>query len=157
LVAISLRRLALEDMDHAARILRTSFDDRYPWLIGLHTPEEDRDYFREQVFSSCEIWGAVDEHMVGIIAFRQGWIDQLYVLPRYQGQGVGSALLKLAKAAPDNLQLWTFQKNASAREFYEARGFEAIKKTDGSENEEREPDILYRWEKSLGDCVDAGR
>lgn len=151
-----MRRLTLDDMDHAARVLRTSFDDRFPWLIGLHTPEEDRDYFREQVFPNCEIWGAFDEHMVGIITFRQGWIDQLYVLPQYQGQGAGSALLKMAKAASDSLQLWTFQKNASARAFYEARGFEAIKKTDGSENEEREPDILYRWEKSLGDC-DAGR
>jgi hypothetical protein len=46
---------------------------------------------------------------------------------------------------PDGLMLWTFQRNARARQFYEARGFVAAELTDGSRNEEREPDALYRW------------
>ena len=32
-----------------------------------------------------------------------------------------------------------------ARQFYEARGFIASEFTDGSRNEEREPDVLYVW------------
>ena len=35
-------------------------------------------------------------------------------------------------------------RNLPARRFYEARGFLAIKETDGEENEAREPDVLYR-------------
>ncbi len=143
-----MKRLTLDEMDRAAMILRASFDERLPWLAGLHTPEEDRAYFRHQVFAACEIWGAADPDIIGIIAFRAGWIDQLYVLPHYQGQGAGSALLGIAKAGSARLQLWTFQRNILARRFYEARDFIAVEQTDGHANEEREPDVRYRWDKA---------
>lgn len=134
-------------MEAASRVLRASFDERLPWLAGLHTPAEDRAYFREHLLKSCEIWGAVDSELVGIIAFRDGWIDQLYVLTSRQGQGAGSALLGVATTRNSHLQLWTFQRNGPARAFYERHGFVAISETDGSGNEEREPDVLYRWER----------
>ena len=144
----SLRRLTLKEMDRAAFIHRAAFDERLPWLAGLRTPEGDQVYFRERVFHECEVWGAADGETIGIIAFREGWVDQLYVLPQHQGRGAGDALLGLAKATSSDLQLWTFQKNALARRFYEKRGFAAVKETDGSENEEREPDVLYRWHRT---------
>jgi len=83
--------------------------------------------------------------LVGIIAFREGWIDQLYVLPSAQGRGIGTALLDIAKSTFSPLELWTFQRNTQARRFYETRGFVLIMETDGSGNEEKEPDALYRW------------
>jgi GNAT superfamily N-acetyltransferase len=141
-----LRRLELADMDAAARVLRIAFDQALPTLKGLHTPEEDRWFFRERVFRDCEIWGAfAGEAMTGIIAFRNDWIDQLYVLPDMQGRGVGTALLKVAQDSFDRLQLWTFLRNVRARRFYEARGFVLMRETDGSRNEEKEPDALYLW------------
>jgi len=133
-------------MDAAAAVHRSAFDRALPTLRGLHTPEEDRWFFRECVFRNCDIWGAFrGEEMTGIIAFRKDWIDQLYVLPDGQGQGFGTALLEVAKGAFDRLQLWTFQRNISARRFYEARGFVLVRETDGSGNEESEPDTLYLW------------
>lgn len=144
-----IKRLSLADMDRCADILRIAFDDRLPWLSGLHSTEQDRDFFRHHVFTNTEIWGAVIAgETIGFIAFRKGWIDQLYVLPDFQGQGVGDALLRVAKTVRPELQLWTFQKNRAARAFYEARGFSGIRQTDGSMNEEKEPDILYRWQRS---------
>ena len=141
-----LRQLKLDDMDAAARVVRTAFDQALPSLAGLHTPEEDQWFFRERVFETCEVWGAFDGvAMSGIIAFREGWIDQLYVLPTAQRRGVGKDLLQLAQNAFDRLQLWTFQRNAPARRFYEARGFALIQQTDGARNEEKEPDALYLW------------
>ena len=86
--------------------------------------------------------------MVGFIAFRDAWIDHLYVLTHVQGQGVGSALVQVAQEAFDELKLWTFQRNSKAREFYERKGFALVKQTDGSRNEEKEPDVLYRWRRS---------
>ncbi len=142
----SFRRLSLDDMDRAAVVLRTAFDERLPWLAGLHTPEQDRAFFRGHVFAHCETWGAFDGGMIGFIAFRGGWVDQLYVLPGRQGMGTGDGLLRIAKAAHACLHLWTFRRNAIARRFYERRGFVAIEETDGQENEEREPAILYRWQ-----------
>jgi putative acetyltransferase len=146
-MAFSLKRLSKREMDEAAIVHRIAFDDRLPWLAGLHTPEGDRAYFRDHVFSACEVWGAMDEALIGFIAFREEWIDQLYVLPRRQRQGVGRELLPIAKAASPRLFLWTFQRNAPARRFYETHGFVAIRETDGRGNEEREPDVLYRWDR----------
>jgi len=141
-----LRQLKLDDMDAAARVVRTAFDQALPSLAGLHTPEEDQWFFRERVFETCEVWGAFDgAAMRGIIAFREGWIDKLYVLPTAQRRGVGKDLLQVAQNAFNRLQLWTFQRNAPARRFYEARGFALIQQTDGARNEEKEPDALYLW------------
>jgi putative acetyltransferase len=143
---LALRRLALKDMEAAAAVHRVSFDRALPWLAGLHAPAEDRAFYRNQVFKCCEVWGAERQSkLVGIIAFRQDWIDQLYVLPDAQGHGVGSDLLEVAQGAFPLLNLWTFQRNLRARRFYEANGFVAVRETDGAANEEKEPDVLYRW------------
>jgi putative acetyltransferase len=140
------KRLERSDMDAAAIVHRASFDERLPWLAGLHTPDEDRAYFRSAVFDECEVWGTFDgPALTGFIAFRAGWIDQLYVLPAYQGRGIGGSLLEVAQARHSELSLWTFQKNEIARRFYEQRGFAAAELTDGARNEEREPDIRYVW------------
>jgi GNAT superfamily N-acetyltransferase len=146
---LSLRRLALKDMDAAAAVHRVSFDHALPWLSGLHTPADDRAFHRTEVFMSCEVWGAERQSkLIGIIAFRHEWIDQLYVLPDARGHGIGSNLLEIAQRAFPLLNLWTFQRNLPARRFYEANGFVAVRETDGSGNEEKEPDVLYRWKRS---------
>jgi GNAT superfamily N-acetyltransferase len=141
-----LRKLKIADMDFAAQVHRSTFDHALPWLVGLHTPEEDRWFYRERVFKACELWGAFDNAgMIGIIAFRTDWIDQLYVLPMAQRQGIGTQLLQVAQQSWPRLLLWTFQRNLQARRFYEARGFALVEETDGSRNEEKEPDALYFW------------
>ena len=144
-----VRRLSRGEMAQAARVHRAAFDERLPWLGGLHTPAEDLAYFRDQVFVKCEVWGAFDgADLIGFIAWREGWIDQLYVLPAAQRSGVGNALLAVATRAWSDLSLWTFQRNTGACRFYEARGFVPEALTDGAGNEEREPDVRYRWRRS---------
>jgi GNAT superfamily N-acetyltransferase len=141
-----LRKLGLTDMDAATLVHRVALDGALPALAGLHTPAEDRWFFRERVFGTCELWGSFDrEQLMGMIAFREGWIDQLYVLPGAQGRGIGTELLQVAQGMFAGLQLWTFQCNPRARRFYQARGFVLVEETDGARNEEKEPDALYRW------------
>jgi GNAT superfamily N-acetyltransferase len=143
------RRLALADMAEAARVHRAAFDARLPWLASLHTPEEDRTFFQERVFTVCEVWGVGPPGALeGFIAWRAGWIDQLYVRPDMQGRGVGVALLQQAQATEPRLQLWTFERNTAARRFYERHGFAAAEFTDGAGNEAREPDVRYVWSAS---------
>jgi GNAT superfamily N-acetyltransferase len=80
-----------------------------------------------------------------MVAVGEGFVQQLYILPGYQGLGIGSALLEKAiELAPDGLELWAFQQNERARGFYERRGFVAVEFTDGANNEERTPDVRYR-------------
>jgi GNAT superfamily N-acetyltransferase len=145
-LGLSIRRLERNDMDAAARVHRLAFDHALPWLTGLHTPDEDCWFYQERMFGTCALWGAFDRDILtGLIAFHDDWIEQLYVLPVAQGQGIGTALLDVAQRASARLQLWTFQRNVRARQFYEARGFVLVEQTDGSSNEENEPDARYLW------------
>jgi GNAT superfamily N-acetyltransferase len=144
--ALIIRQLELADMDAAASIHRRAFDDASPWLAGLHTPEEDRWFYRGRMFKTCTLWGVFDRDVItGMIAFHDDWIEQLYVLPEAQGRGAGGELLDIAKRACERLQLWTFQRNLKARRFYETRGFALVEETDGAGNEEKEPDARYFW------------
>lgn len=142
---IDIRKLEPQDADAVASVLRASFDDRLPWLAGRYTPEQDRQFVREHLFPQCEVWGAFGPELVGVIALQPSWVDQLYVLPGRQGDGIGKALLEIAKRGNSELSLWTFQRNATARRFYERNGFVVLDTTDGQRNEEREPDVLYQW------------
>ncbi|WKA32002.1 GNAT family N-acetyltransferase [Bradyrhizobium roseum] len=143
---LSIKQLDFADADAAARIHRASFDHALPWLAGLHTPDQDLWFYRERVFATCTVWGAFEGHeMRGVIAFRDDWIEQLYILPEAQGRGLGSQLLDIAKRSSERLQLWTFLRNVPARRFYEARGFVLVVRTDGARNEEKEPDARYLW------------
>lgn len=139
-------KASIADAGDIAILLRTVFRHSLPYLPELHTPEEDLNFISTVVFPKCEVYIAKDnETIVGFCAFREGWIDHLYLLPQYQGKGIGPKLLALAKAANTEIQLWTFQKNDVARKFYESHGFLIAEMTDGEGNEEKEPDIRYLW------------
>jgi putative acetyltransferase len=144
--APTVRRARPEDSDAVAALFRRSKETALPYLPDLHTPDEDRRFFRERVFPASVVW-VVEEGgaLAGFCALREGWIDHLYVDPAHQRAGIGTALLRKAMENNDELRLWTFQRNTNARAFYEAHGFTCVKTTDGAGNEEREPDSLYSW------------
>jgi len=140
------RRATLDDMVTVARIHRLAFFGAMPQMPVLHTPEDDLAYFSREVFPSAEMWVAEQSAVVvGFIAFRPGWVDHLYVHPDQQGHSLGRTLLALAQSSERSLHLWTFQCNLGARRFYERHGFRIERETDGTNNAERQPDILYLW------------
>jgi GNAT superfamily N-acetyltransferase len=113
---------------------------------SVHDRDDVLDHFATVVLPQRDTWVAVDgERIVGLLVLAPGWIDHLYVEPSRTGEGIGGTLLDLAKQEqPDGLDLWAFQSNTGARRFYERHGFEAVAFTDG-DNEERAPDVRYRW------------
>ena len=95
---MKFRHLLHREMEEATSVHRAAFDGQLPWLSGRHTPAEDTFYFSERVFPQCQVWGADGRTgLIGIIAFRAGWIEQLYVLPPFQGAGIGTAVLESRK------------------------------------------------------------
>ncbi len=143
---IVLRRARDDESDAVAALFRLSLQTGLPFLAERHTLDEDRAFFRDRVFTACDVWVAErDGELVGLCAFREGWVDHLYVHPAHHRSGIGAALLRKAKDANEQLQLWAFQRNENALRFYEAQGFRLVQTTDGRDNEEREPDILFRW------------
>jgi len=119
-----------------------------PHLGQLRTEEETGRWMRDVVFPRHSVWLAdVAGEIVGFGARDGTWLAHLYVKPGWTGKGIGTRLLEVivAEAARISpvLRLYTFARNAGARRFYERHGFVVTAESDGTSNEEREPDVRY--------------
>ena len=70
----------------------------------------------------------------GVVSVGKGFLSTLYVLPAYQGSGVGSALHALALERLRahgfrEARLWTLEGNDAGRRFYERRGWSLTDET----------------------------
>lgn len=142
-----LRQAAASDADDLTALFLASRRTGLPYLPEIHSDRETREWMEGVVLRDCAVTAAqIDGRIVGFTALHGDELEHLYVAPDRRGQGVGSALMDAAKrSGPVRLRLWCFQRNAPARSFYEARGFTPVAFTDGSGNEEREPDVRYEW------------
>src|SRR4051794_21815927 len=140
-----IRRGRPGDGDEVAALFRRSFGT-LTFLPTLHTPDEDREFFA-QVMDEQEVWvWDAGGRLLGFAAVGDDMLNHLYVEPDAHGVGIGTALLAHVKERrPEGFRLWTFERNEGARRFYERFGLRVVKLTDGSGNEEREPDVIYAW------------
>jgi GNAT superfamily N-acetyltransferase len=117
-----------------------------PMPPPVHTEPEVRTWLAGRI-GVDEVWVAeADGEVVGYARFTETWLDDLYVSPRHPRAGIGTALLDLVRSLrPQGFQLWVFETNEPARAFYAAHGLVERERTDGSDNEEREPDIRMEW------------
>ncbi len=148
---IALRASVAGDAERVAQILIDVRSAFMPYAPLVHTPDEVRSWVRTFLVPSPGT--VVAEHngeVVAVMATERepacSWITQMAVDPPYAGIGIGSVLLEHAFAVLRSpIRLFTFQANAGARRFYERHGFRAIRLTDGRDNEERCPDVLYEF------------
>jgi ribosomal protein S18 acetylase RimI-like enzyme len=113
---------------------------------GVHTDEDVRAWFANVVLPDHEtVVAEQDGRVVAVLVLRGESLDQLYVHPDRQREGIGSRLLSHAKRRRRRLRLHTFESNEPARAFYEKHGFRAVAFGDGTANDEGAPDILYEW------------
>ncbi|WP_204366918.1 GNAT family N-acetyltransferase [Nocardiopsis ganjiahuensis] len=144
----TLRRATDRDAPAAADVWLRSFTAALPTVRRAHSDEEVRSWFAAVVVPRSETWVAVSaaEEVLGLLVLEGPELDQLYLDPDHRGRGLGDRFVGLAKERrPDGLDLWCFQVNAPARRFYERHGFHAVEWTDGTRNEEGEPDVRYEW------------
>src|SRR5262249_24790201 len=139
--AVLVRLAGDDDIDTIAELYIASFGG-LTFLPKLHTDDETRHWVRSTMVPGHEVWvAAVDDRVVGFAALSNDTLGWLYVHPDAQNRGAGTALLDRAKAQrTGGFRLWTFQRNDGARRFYERHGLRLVELTDGSGNEEREPD-----------------
>jgi GNAT superfamily N-acetyltransferase len=143
----SCRRATAADADAIAAVFSSSFR-LLTFLPMLHTAEEDRQFI-ETVLERDEVSVADSADRIASFLSRDGEeIGLLYTHPDFIGSGAGGLLLDHTKASGvAALELWCFQANAGACRFYERHGFRAIRLTDGQDNEEKMPDVRYRWQR----------
>ena len=113
-----------------------------------HSWEEQLDYLKAIVKENLVYLGIEEgtDKVVGMMAVGGSELDQLYIHVEYQGMGIGTQLLNLAKElSPGKLQLFTFDINKKAQVFYEKHGFTIIGR--GVESNSGMADIRYEWVK----------
>lgn len=144
---LSLTQALDSDADEIADVYLASRADALPYLRRVHTDNEVRAWMTEVALKRGETWVVKrDSAIVGFITLMGEEVEHLYVLPGNYRRGIGRTLLNLAKTRrPNRLYLYTFQRNTSARAFYETQGFRIIDMSAGTRNEETEPDIRYQW------------
>jgi ribosomal protein S18 acetylase RimI-like enzyme len=146
-----IREYRDEDFDAVTILWRIAREKLLPEGVtdtGHHFCE-DQDYFRNQVLKKNRVWVVeIDRRPAAFMAMENEFIDQLYIHPRKQRRGIGTALLEFARRkSPDHLWLYTLQSNVNARAFYEKNGFIA-EKFGFSPPPESEADVEYHWRKS---------
>ncbi|MET7736488.1 GNAT family N-acetyltransferase [Streptomyces sp. NPDC005402] len=146
---VVIRRATAPDASAAADVYLRSFTAALPTVVRPRSDDEVRAYIRDVVVPQRETWVAEDSGtgaIVGLMVLAGDLLSQLYLDPDRRGRGIGDRFVALAKErSPRGLSLWTFQVNKPAHRFYERHGFVEAERTDGSGNEEREPDVRYVW------------
>ncbi|POX40842.1 GNAT family N-acetyltransferase [Streptomyces sp. Ru73] len=143
-----LRRAVAADAPAVAEVWLRSCAAALPGVRRAHSDDAVRAWFRDVVVPERETWVAdADGEIAGLMVLHgPRELDQLHLAPERRGQGLGDRFVALAKERrPGGLALWTFQVNRPAQRFYLRHGFRERCRTDGRDNEEREPDVRYVW------------
>jgi len=147
-----LRQARVNDAAECAHVYLRSREFGLPQVPVVHQASEVRRWMADDVIGHADVWVAeIDGVIAGLMVLSHerdgGWVEQLYLDPSWVGRGLGGRFVELARRrCPGGLQLWTFQSNGPARRFWERHGFVEQESTDGRGNEERTPDVRYRWE-----------
>jgi len=145
--ALTLRLATTDDAASVADIFLTSRRTAMPWLAQPHTDDETRSWHANVLVPRGSV--VVAERGGDVLGFAEptdGWLNALYVAPSAQGAGVGSALFEHSMTLqPGGFDLWVFQRNTRALDFYARYDCVEVRRTNGSDNEEHEPDVLLRW------------
>lgn len=150
-MGIQLRKATLTDSDAISNIYQASRKKFVAFAPLTHSDESIYKWISEVLIPTSQVIVAEEgDIVIGMMALSKregvGWIDQLYLSPEAVGRGIGTLLIKTAKSMLGSpICLRTFQENAEARRFYEKHGFQLLELTDGSNNEENCPDMLYEW------------
>lgn len=120
-------RLQPADADAAAAVVHAAFRAEFPGALWLPGGPQDRSFWRDTLFRACQVWGVRDgDALAGVIAFRDGWVDHLAVLPRAQRRGLGGSLIGLAQARLPILSVRISPCSPSAKAFLAGRGFLSV-------------------------------
>jgi GNAT superfamily N-acetyltransferase len=130
-----IRRATPADAAAIAAVQARAWRHAYADIIepeDMPTPEERAPRYAAYINGGSDVfvWDQ-DGRVAGFAAVDGDELRAIYVEPRAQGAGVGTALLSAAVAAlrasgHAEAFLWTFEANGLARAFYERHGWELV-------------------------------
>ena len=150
-IAVLTRGATLDDAADVVRIFHAARGEmRY--LPHLHSKEDDTGLLSNLIRTGHVQIVEIEGGIPGFIVVNDGWLEHIYVEPEHQGRGIGTHMVRIAKAfSPTGLKLWVFEANLGAIAFYEREGFtlRAQRSAAEADNEEGLPDRLYEWQPEL--------
>ncbi|MEJ2002395.1 MAG: GNAT family N-acetyltransferase [Maritimibacter sp.] len=129
----------------AIGLILSAWIDETPWIPRVHSHDDEQGFGRMMVERGWTTVARRDGEVLGFLSRDETEVHALYLRADARGQGVGKALLDSAKSASARLELWTFQQNTRAQQFYLREGFREVGRTNGTGNDEKLPDIRYVW------------
>ena len=82
------------------------------------------DDLRKKYLPNADTWLWEDGgRVIGFIALIGNYIGGLFILPEWQGRGIGTQLIKLAQSERGGLTVGVYAKNKKAQDFYASCGF----------------------------------
>jgi GNAT superfamily N-acetyltransferase len=94
------------------------------YLPVVHTQAETNQYFISLIEKRKIRIVKKNNVIVGFMQLEDGWLHHLYIDLKFQNMGFGKLLLEEAKKlSPKEIQLWVFEENSGAIQFYEREGF----------------------------------
>ncbi len=87
---------------------------------------------------NADTWVAeINGTVVGFIALLGNEVGAIFVEPKFQGAGVGKALMNKAQEIHGDLEVEVFQANSIGRKFYDSYGFKLMSEKEHAETEQR--------------------
>jgi GNAT superfamily N-acetyltransferase len=138
--ALAIRLAQTDDLETLLTIQReaavAAFAHVFPQDLYPFPNDDIREVWREALAdSNVEVYVAeLQGEPAGSVSVDDEFLRTLYVRPKLQGSGVGSALHDLAlerlrARGSRTALLWTLEENRPARRFYEKRGWTLIDET----------------------------
>ncbi|XP_053187889.1 diamine acetyltransferase 2b [Scomber japonicus] len=148
-----VRPAAAEDCKDISRmIMELAVYENMPDQVKISHKELERDGFCQNPFFECLVAEVPEEHkskegftVVGYALYfytystwmgRSVYLEDLYVMPEFRGNGIGKGLMcKVAKVGKDKqcvrLQLSVLNWNTPTRDFYAAKGAQDLTESEG--------------------------
>jgi ribosomal protein S18 acetylase RimI-like enzyme len=122
--SITTRAVLAEELPILAALKLLVEKQSMPFITRvLRTPTEELAFLTE-TSKRCAITVAVlGSHIIGFTAMNGDYMEQLFVLPDYQGKGVGSMLLGQEQKSRKYMHLAVIRANVNAIKFYTSHGF----------------------------------
>ena len=113
-------------------------------FLEKHSPAAQTEFLRREMAAGKRVWMLVDECPVGIVSVQDSLIENLYILPGYQGRGYGTRLLHFAMGqCRGRPTLWILDNNEGAYRLYARNGFRKTGRTEKLTESLYELEMVY--------------
>lgn len=118
-----IRKLQQSDIDPVVRIWLEASTQAHDF-VGSEFWKSKVNDMRQRYLPSAETYVYEEEQIKGFVCLCGETLAALFVLPKFQGMGIGRRLMEKAKECRKNLSLTVYTENTKGVAFYQKCGFE---------------------------------